>query len=178
MEEWRAVLGYEGLYEISNFGNVRRVARGKLFTAEQVAEAKERLINGAKLKDVAAFLNTSVTTVMSIKHGKTWTGDVTYRPMQTTPDKHEYHIFRPCMNGQYKHYRIHRAVWEAFNGPIPDRLEVNHKNLIRNDNRLENLELLTHQENVQHAFDIYRQDPNSRQPKGRAGSYRGKYFKT
>jgi hypothetical protein len=178
MEEWRAVLGYEGLYEISNFGNVRRVARGKLFTAEQVAEAKERLANGGKLKDVAAFLNTSVTTVMSIKHGKTWTGDVTYRPMRTTPDKHQYHIFRPCKNGQYKHYRIHRAVWEAFNGPIPDRLEVNHKNLIRNDNRLENLELLTHQENVQHAFDIYRQDPNSRQPKGRAGSYRGRYFKT
>lgn len=178
MEEWRAVLGYEGLYEISNFGNIRRVARGKLFTAEQITEAKQRLAQGAKLKDVAAFLNTSVTTVMSIKHGKTWCGDVTYRMMKGTYDKHRYLIFRPCKNGTYKHYRIHRAVWEAFNGAIPNRLEVNHKNLIRDDNQLDNLELLTHQENVQHAFNLYRQDPNSRQPKGRAGSYRGIYFKT
>ncbi len=178
MEEWRPVLNYEGLYEISNLGNVRRIARGKLFSADQIAEVKQQLANGAKLKDVAAFLNTSVTTVMSIKHGKTWSGDATFRAMRTTPDKHQYHIFRPCKDGHYKHYRVHRAVWEAFNGPIPDRLEVNHKNLIRDDNRLENLELLTHQENVRHAFDIYRQDPNSRQPKGRAGSYRGRYFKT
>ncbi len=178
MEEWRPVLNYEGLYEISNLGNVRRVARGKLFSADQVAEAKQRLSQGAKLKDVAAFLNTSVTTVMLIKHGKIWVGDVNYRNLRTTPDRQRYHTFRPCKNGQYRHYRVHRAVWEAFNGPIPGRLEVNHKNLVRDDNRLENLELLTHRENVQHAFDIYRQDPNSRQPKGRAGSYRGKYFKT
>jgi hypothetical protein len=68
-------------------------------------------------------------------------------------------------------------MWEAFNGPIEGRLEVNHKNLKRDDNRLENLELLTHRENIQHAFDLYRQDPSSRQPAGKPGSYRGKYFK-
>ena len=30
MEEWRAVPGYEGLYEVSNIGNVRNVRRNKL----------------------------------------------------------------------------------------------------------------------------------------------------
>ena len=30
MEEWRAVPGYEGLYEVSNKGNVRNVRRNKL----------------------------------------------------------------------------------------------------------------------------------------------------
>lgn len=32
MEEWREVKGYEGLYEVSNYGNVRRVGRTRLFT--------------------------------------------------------------------------------------------------------------------------------------------------
>lgn len=47
-----------------------------------------------------------------------------------------------------KNVRVHRVVWEAFNGAIPDGYEINHKNEIRNDNRLENLELLTHHQNL------------------------------
>ena len=47
---------------------------------------------------------------------------------------------------------IHRAIWLYFNGEIPESLELNHKNLIKNDNRLSNLELMTSIENVQHAF--------------------------
>jgi hypothetical protein len=177
MEQWKPVLGYETLYEVSNLGNVRRIARGKRFTAEQVVEAKKMLDAGAKLADVATFLNTSVTTVFSIKHGKTWGGDAAARPVKTRLDTHGYAHFTPSVNGKYKHVRVHRAMWEAFNGAIEGRLEVNHKNLDRADNRLENLELVTHQENVAHAFNIYRQDPAARQPKGRSGSYRGRYFK-
>lgn len=176
METWRPILNYEGFYEVSNIGNVRRVARGKLFTAEQVAEAKERLINGAKLKDVAAFLNTSVTTVMSIKHGKTWVGDESYRPLKTRLDKHFYRVVQLCKDSQYTHKRIHRCVWEAFNGLIPDRLEVNHMNLNREDNRIENLELLTHRENVDHAHAIYAKE-RQHIPKGQRRGPRSKYAK-
>jgi hypothetical protein len=43
-------------------------------------------------------------------------------------------------------------VWEAFNGPIPDRLEVNHRNGNKRDNRLENLELVTRSQNMAHAY--------------------------
>ncbi len=49
---------------------------------------------------------------------------------------------------EFLKFMVHRAVWEAFNGPIPAGLWVNHKNNIRTDNRLANLELLTPQENV------------------------------
>ena len=45
----------------------------------------------------------------------------------------------------------HRIVWIAANGPIPDGLEINHRNGLRDDNRLANLELVTRSQNVRHA---------------------------
>ena len=46
---------------------------------------------------------------------------------------------------------VHNLVAEAWLGPCPDGLEVNHKNRDRHDNRPENLEYVTHAENIQHA---------------------------
>lgn len=48
--------------------------------------------------------------------------------------------------------KVHRIVMEAFTGPSP--LQVNHKNGVKTDNRLVNLEYCTPHENVQHAYDI------------------------
>lgn len=50
----------------------------------------------------------------------------------------------------YKRLYIHRAVWEAFRGPIPAGMHINHKNSIKSDNRLSNLELATPLENARH----------------------------
>lgn len=41
----------------------------------------------------------------------------------------------------------HRLIWEAFNGEIPEGMEIDHINTIRSDNRLENLRLTTIKEN-------------------------------
>ena len=46
-------------------------------------------------------------------------------------------------DGQRKTYLAHRLVWSAFNGPIPERMTVNHINEDKTDNRLENLNLMT-----------------------------------
>lgn len=46
----------------------------------------------------------------------------------------------------------HRWIWEHARGPIPNGLEINHKNGVKTDNRIANLELVTHQENVKHAY--------------------------
>ena len=175
MEDWKAVLNFEGLYEISNLGNVRRIARGRKFTAEQVKQAKQMLEEKATLKTVAAFLGTSITTVFSIKHGNTWAGDAESRPVKTTVGSDFYIYFTPSKEGKYVHRPVHRCIWEAFNGPIPGRLEVNHKNLDRADNRLENLELVTHQQNIQHAIDLYKSQGLLRAVKGVKGFVVGRH---
>lgn len=51
-------------------------------------------------------------------------------------------------------YFVHRLVYEAFNGSIPNDLEINHINGIKNDNRLENLEVVTKSENIRHAIAL------------------------
>lgn len=50
--------------------------------------------------------------------------------------------------GVRKVMRIHRIVVSSFVGPIPDGMQINHINGIRDDNRLENLEIVTPAENV------------------------------
>lgn len=52
-----------------------------------------------------------------------------------------------CKDGKKKCFRVHRLVWEAFNGIIPDGYEVNHINEIKTDNSLWNINLMTHIEN-------------------------------
>ena len=47
-----------------------------------------------------------------------------------------------------KNYYQHRFVYEVFRGPIPRCLEVDHVNNIKFDNRIKNLQLLSHKQNV------------------------------
>lgn len=41
-----------------------------------------------------------------------------------------------------------RLIWSAVNGPIPDKMQINHINHKRDDDRIENLELVTAQQNI------------------------------
>ena len=44
-------------------------------------------------------------------------------------------------------YIQHRFVYEVFRGPIPRCFEVDHVNNVKSDNRIKNLQLLTHKQN-------------------------------
>lgn len=46
-----------------------------------------------------------------------------------------------------KHLYVHRLVYRTFVGVIPSNMEINHIDHNKNNNSLENLELLTHSEN-------------------------------
>lgn len=103
MEEiWKPVLGYEGLYEVSNFGRVKALNYHR--------EKREKLI---KQK-----INESYCSV---------------------------HL---CKNGKAKFLMVSHCVYEAFNGPIPKGYEVNHIDENPLNNRLDNLNLMTHSENI------------------------------
>lgn len=49
---------------------------------------------------------------------------------------------------------VHRLVWEAMHGPIPEGMEINHLNGVKDDNRITNLEMVTRPENLQHAYQL------------------------
>ncbi len=42
----------------------------------------------------------------------------------------------------------HRLVWEHHNGLVPNDMEIHHINGVRDDNRIENLALVSHADNV------------------------------
>jgi hypothetical protein len=67
-------------------------------------------------------------------------------------DKNGYISVGLRKDGKRFHYRAHRLIAQAFI-PNPDnRAQVNHKDGVKNDNRVENLEWMTPKENIQHAW--------------------------
>lgn len=53
-----------------------------------------------------------------------------------------------------RRFSVHRLVCLAFIGPRPPGLDINHKNGIKTDNRLENLEYCTKSENGKHSYRL------------------------
>ena len=79
-------------------------------------------------------------------------GRTEWRPMTSRTGYGGYIHFHLYSNAVQKHPLAHRVVWQSFNGPIPKGIEINHKNGIKADNRLVNLELATRSENMLHGF--------------------------
>ncbi|RYE28101.1 MAG: hypothetical protein EOP48_33875, partial [Sphingobacteriales bacterium] len=59
------------------------------------------------------------------------------RPKQR---KDGYQCIQLCKNGKSKTFYVHRLVAEAFLANPYHKAQVNHKNMVRNDNRVVNLE--------------------------------------
>ena len=107
--EWRSVKGYEGIYEVSNHGDVRRIAMGR-----GVSKTKERQ----------------------------------RRPLADHPCG--YLAITIQRDNKPRTFLVHRLVAEAFIGPL-GRLEVNHRDGDKKNNQAANLEIVTRQQNIDHA---------------------------
>lgn len=84
--------------------------------------------------------------VRSIKFGKTLILKASY-----TRGYKQVYLY---LNGKSKHSPIHRMVAESFIDNPLNKEQVNHKNGIKDDNRLENLEWVTRSENTKHAIKM------------------------
>lgn len=72
-------------------------------------------------------------------------------------------------DGKTRAVLSHILVWTLANGPVPKGMEVNHKDLCKSNNRLDNLELMTGSQNTRHAYDNGRT-----RPWAKATEWRGK----
>lgn len=116
MEIWRDIIGYEGLYQVSSDGRIKRL------------EFKKRnLLTG---------------------------GFSTIRERILKPVKHyNGYLFVSLCNGEQKEFSIHTLVARAFIPNPENKPEVNHKNGVKSDNHISNLEWCTTSENILHAYE-------------------------
>ena len=122
MEEiWKPIKGYEGLYEVSSFGNVRSLDR----------------------------------TILVIRNGMQYYCPIKGKLLRPLVKRHGYLGVQLYGRGGHKTrglkgFSVHRLVAETFI-PNPNNLpEVNHIDEDKTNNRVDNLEWITHIENSNH----------------------------
>jgi hypothetical protein len=106
-----------------------------------------------EIKDFSGYTITDDGKVISYKFKEPKT-------MKTWLQKSGYENIKLSKENKTYHFLIHRLVAEAFI-PNPDNLpEVNHKNKIRNDNRVENLEWCSRKDNLYDSYSTMSQVRN------------------
>jgi len=99
------------------------------------------------------------------KNGATY--KVSQRKISEKTTKNGYKAVSFWVNDSRKMFLSHRLVADAFIPKVEGKPFVNHKNGIKSDNRIENLEWCSRSENATHAYSVL---GSRRGGKGRIGS--------
>lgn len=105
------------------------------------------MIGVEEWRAIPGFANYEASNQGRIRNARTG------RVLKAGPHHKGYAAYCLRSEGQNVYRTGHRCILEAFLGVRPDGLQTNHKNGIKTDNRLENLELVTPKENMRHARD-------------------------
>lgn len=127
---WLSVIGYEGLYLVSDTGLVYSEPRTEYVQTKRVG-GHYRYRKG-KLLSPSKIVGRYSSLVLS-------------------------------KDGVKKTHQVHRLVAEAFLKASPERVEVNHINGDKHDNRIENLEWVTPKENQRHSAHVLKNHLGSKQ---------------
>ena len=105
---------------------------------------KQIVLIGAK----KYYIHPVFTNYAASKEGKV-INIKTGRKMKMCKNHAGYYRFGLQYKKRRKTYFLHRFVFEAVKGLIPEGFEIDHRNEVKTDNRINNLQLLTHQQNIE-----------------------------
>lgn len=74
--------------------------------------------------------------------------------LTATFDSKRYLQIKLTVNGNSKTFKVHKLVMIAFAGDRPAGFQINHKNGIKTDNRIENLEYVSPRQNMYHSYGV------------------------
>jgi hypothetical protein len=111
---WKAISGFEGHYEINEFGDIKSL---------------QRIVNHKTYGEMT----------------------VDEKILKKCPTTRGYVRVNLVLNKKHHFFQVHVLVAKAFIPNPENKPQVNHKNCIKTDNRVENLEWVTNEENYNHA---------------------------
>jgi hypothetical protein len=114
-EIYKDIVGYEGIYQVSNFGNVRSLQR--------LTKRSDNVVRTIKEKQLALSKDGTGYNTVCLFNGK---------------------------SGETK--KVHQLVAQSFlnHNPCGFKLVVNHKDFNKQNNYIDNLEIITQRQNSNH----------------------------
>lgn len=165
IETWKNIKYFKGWYSVSNLGRVRKdkTTNNIILNKYKILEIKRRFIKNKTVHRILAkeygVCRQTISYILSGKIG----GDLNGRGRKD-------HFVKQYLNpkGYFKvdlykkskksnkrrNVSVHTLVTEAFLGKRPKHLNVNHKDGIKTNNYISNLEYVTPMENVHHAIRL------------------------